>query len=102
MNESAPSRPVEEAKLRRELGTALAVAVTVNAMVGTGIFRLAPTVLRLAGSSAGALLVWGFGGVVSLCGALCMGELAAAMPRAGGIYEYLRRAYGPTAAFWYG
>jgi APA family basic amino acid/polyamine antiporter len=92
----------EEAKLRRELGIPLAVAVTVNAMVGTGIFRLAPNVLSLAGSSSAALCVWAFGGVVSLCGALCMGELAASMPRAGGIYEFLRRAYGRPVAFWYG
>ena len=93
---------MEEAKLRRELGIPLAVAVTVTAMGGTGICRLAPTVRGLAGSSTAALCVWMFGGLVSLCGALCMGELSAAMPRAGGIYEYLRRAYGRPAAFWYG
>src|SRR5688572_28978427 len=102
MHDPLPASAVHEGSLRRELGTLLGVAVTVNAMVGTGIFRLAPTVLGLAGSLGGALLVWVFGGVVSLCGALCMGELSAAMPRAGGIYEYLRRAYGPTLAFWYG
>jgi APA family basic amino acid/polyamine antiporter len=96
--ETAPN----EARLRRDLGTWLAIAVTVNAMVGTGIFRLAPRVLELSGSSGTALGVWAFGGVISLCGALCMSELSAAMPRAGGIYEYLRRAYGPTIAFWYG
>jgi APA family basic amino acid/polyamine antiporter len=91
-----------EARLRRDLGTWLAVAVTVNAMVGTGIFRLAPRVLELSGSTAAALGAWTLGGVISLCGALCMSELSAAMPRAGGIYEYLRRAYGPSFAFWYG
>jgi APA family basic amino acid/polyamine antiporter len=102
MSAPSPAAAVHEDSLRKELGTVLAVAVTVNAMVGTGIFRLAPVVLGLAGSVGGALLVWVFGGVVSLCGALCMGELSAAMPRAGGIYEYLRRAYGPALAFWYG
>jgi APA family basic amino acid/polyamine antiporter len=98
-----PARTENEARLRRDLGTALAVAVTVNAMVGTGIFRLAPNVLRLVGGSGSlALGAWIVGGIISLCGALCMGELAAAMPRAGGIYEYLRRAYGPPFAFWFG
>lgn len=92
----------DEARLRRELGSLLAIAVTVNAMVGTGIFRLAPRVLTLVGSASVALCVWIAGGVISLCGALCMAELAAAMPRAGGIYEYLRRAYGPVLGFWYG
>lgn len=99
---SAPATE-NEGRLRRDLGTTLAIAVTVNAMVGTGIFRLAPNVLRLVGGSGSlALGAWITGGVISLCGALCMGELAAAMPRAGGIYEYLRRAYGPAFAFWFG
>jgi APA family basic amino acid/polyamine antiporter len=99
---SSPAATANEARLRRELTTTLALAVTVNAMVGTGIFRLAPKVLRLVGTSSVALGVWVLGGVISLCGALCMAELAAAMPRAGGIYEYLRRAYGKPVAFWYG
>ncbi len=93
---------IEEAKLRRDLGLALAVAVTVNAMVGTGIFRLSPKILRLVGSSDAALCVWLAGGVISLCGALCLAELCAAIPRAGGIYEILRRVYGPSIAFMFG
>lgn len=98
-----PSRDsVDEAKLRRDLGVTLAVAVTINAMVGTGIFRLSPKVLRLVGSSDAALGVWLAGGIISLCGALCLAELAASLPRAGGIYEFLRRAYGPTIAFTFG
>lgn len=92
----------EEAHLRRELGSWLALAVTVNAMVGTGIFRLAPTIVRLAGSLELALVAWLVGGLIALCGALCIAELAAALPRAGGIYEFLRRAYGAPVAFWFG
>src|SRR5262245_51591616 len=91
-----------EARLRREVGLFLGVAVTVNAMIGTGIFRLAPKVVRLSGSVGSALGVWVLGGLISLCGALCIGGLGAAMPRSGGLYEYLRRAYGPTAAFLFG
>jgi len=99
---SAPAPSADEARLRRDLGTWLAMAITVNAMVGTGVFRLAPTILRLSGSLTHALLAWLAGGFVALCGALCMAELATSMPRAGGIYEYLRQAYGPTIGFWYG
>jgi len=91
-----------EARLRRDLGVGLAVAVTVNAMVGTGIFRLSPRVQALTGSSHAALSVWIAGGVISLCGALCLSELSSAMPRAGGIYEVLRKAYGPRLAFVFG
>jgi APA family basic amino acid/polyamine antiporter len=102
--ERDPAARVEvgEARLRRELGVPLGVVITVNAMIGTGIFRLSPQVAELAGGVRPALFVWIAGGVVSLAGALCIGGLGAAMPRAGGIYEYLRRAWGPTTAFVYG
>ena len=43
--------------------------------------------------------LWILGGVLALCGALCVAELAAALPRAGGEYVYLREAYGPMPAF---
>ncbi len=91
-----------EARLRREVGVVLGVAITVNAMIGTGIFRHAPKVVELSGSLGAALGAWVLGGVISLCGALSIGALGAAMPRSGGLYEYLRRAYGPTAAFLFG
>jgi basic amino acid/polyamine antiporter, APA family len=47
-------------------------------------------------------IVWVFGGLLSLCGALSYAELAAAMPEAGGEYVYLREAYGPMWGFLYG
>jgi amino acid transporter len=93
---------IGEMRLRRELGVFLGVVVTVNAMIGTGIFRLSPKVVELAGGTRAALFVWVLGGAISLAGALCIGGLGAAMPRTGGIYEYLRRAWGPTTAFVYG
>jgi basic amino acid/polyamine antiporter, APA family len=48
------------------------------------------------------VLVWVLGGIISLCGALTIAELAALFPRAGGIYVYLREAYGPLVAFLFG
>jgi basic amino acid/polyamine antiporter, APA family len=48
------------------------------------------------------MLVWVLGGIISLCGALTIAELAALFPRAGGIYVYLREAYGPLVAFLFG
>ncbi len=59
--------------------------------------------LRQAGGWAGpALLVWVVGGVLSLLGALAYGELGAMNPAAGGLYVYLRDAFGPLTAFLYG
>ena len=46
--------------------------------------------------------MWVLGGIISLCGALTIAELAALYPRAGGIYAYLREAYGPLVAFLFG
>jgi APA family basic amino acid/polyamine antiporter len=43
--------------------------------------------------------LWALGGLLAICGALCVAELAAALPRAGGEYVYLREAYGPMPAF---
>jgi len=44
------------------------------------------------------MLVWVLGGVISLCGALALAELAAALPQSGGVFVYLRQAYGSTLA----
>jgi APA family basic amino acid/polyamine antiporter len=54
------------------------------------------------GSPLWLLVVWLVVGILSLCGALCFGELAVRFPEAGGGYAYLREAYGPLLAFLYG
>ncbi len=99
MGSTPPSANGGEASLRREIGAALAILLVINATIGTGIFKKPATVARLTGTLDAAFAVWFAGGVIALCGALSLAELAAMMPRAGGIYEYLRRTYGPTAAF---
>src|SRR5207247_4300526 len=48
------------------------------------------------------LIAWGLGGVIALIGALCLGELGARRPKAGGGYVYLRETWGPLPAFLYG
>jgi APA family basic amino acid/polyamine antiporter len=88
--------------MRREIGALLGVALVVNATIGTGIFKTPAKVARFAGSSSAALAVWVAGALIALCGALTLAELAAAMPRTGGLYEYLRRAWGERVAFVFG
>jgi APA family basic amino acid/polyamine antiporter len=99
---SASVSDSNESALRRELGWAVAAAVVVNATIGTGIFKKPAEVVRQTGSLEASFVVWVVGAAVAFAGALCFAELAAAMPRTGGIYEYLRRAYGPRFAFLYG
>ena len=75
----------------------------IGTVIGSGIFLVPGGVLRQAGGFPGpALLVWVVGGALSLLGALAYGELGAMNPAAGGLYVYLRDAFGPLTAFLYG
>jgi amino acid transporter len=85
--------------MRREIGVVVGVALVVNSTIGTGIFKTPAKVARLSGSLGASFAVWVAGAVIALAGALTLAELAAAIPRAGGLYEYLRRAFGPSVAF---
>jgi len=86
------------------LFTANDIAVlTIGSVIGSGIFLVPGLVLRDAGGSVGlALLIWILGGALSYLGALTYAELGAMSPRAGGLYLYIRDAFGPAAAFAYG
>lgn len=86
----------------RVIGAVHATLITVGAMIGSGIFSTPTEVARAAGSPGRALLVWGLAGAVSLLGALSMCELGAALPETGGLYVYLRRAFGAPSAFVFG
>jgi APA family basic amino acid/polyamine antiporter len=79
------------------------VFIVVGTVIGSGIFLVPGGVLRQSEGHIGvALVVWGAGGVLSLLGALAYGELGAMNPAAGGLYVYLRDAFGPLTAFLYG
>ncbi len=71
----------------------------VGVVVGIGIFRLPSIVAQSAGSPVDFLLFWVFGGLISLFGALCYAEIAAANPNAGGEYHFLHKGYGSSIAF---
>ena len=92
----------ESGQLARELGVWSAGAVLVGSTIGSGIFRVPSTVAAQTGSVAGVVAVWVLGAVVSLFGALTVAELATLYPRSGGIYVFLREAYGPRVAFLFG
>ena len=89
--------------LMRVLGFRDLVLIVIGTVIGSGIFLVPGAVLRQAGGRVGpALVVWIVGGVLSLLGALAYGELGAMNPAAGGLYVYLRDAFGPLTAFLYG
>ena len=88
--------------LKRELSLFDAIMINVGTMIASAIFIVPATVAAQVHGTALMTLVWIIGGVVSLLGALSVGELAAAYPEAGGQYAYLREAYGTVWAFLYG
>jgi basic amino acid/polyamine antiporter, APA family len=88
--------------LPRRLGFWTAIAVVVGDVIGSGIFRVPAAVATEVGSVPGIMLVWVLGGIITLCGALSLAELAAAMPKAGGVFVYLRETFGPGVAFLFG
>lgn len=91
--------PVE---LRRDLGLWSAAAIVVGTVIGSGIFIVPQTMVKLVGSPGLVFVVWVVGGLLSLAGALSYAELAAAMPEAGGEYVFLTEGYGPLWGFIYG
>ncbi|WP_009632330.1 APC family permease [Synechocystis sp. PCC 7509] len=76
-----------------------ALALIVGLVIGVGIFQTPSIVASNLGSNSAVLLAWFLGGVMSLIGALCYGELATAYPHAGGNYHYFMRAFGSKVAF---
>lgn len=90
-------------QLARVLGTWDLTQIVVGTVIGSGIFIVPATVLRQTGEQLGpAVTVWLVGGVLSLLGALTYGELGAMNPRAGGLYVFVRDAFGRPPAFLYG
>lgn len=91
------------ASLARTLGLRDLVLIVVGTVIGSGIFLVPSTVLRQTGGSVSvAFTVWVVAGILSLLGALTFAEMGAAKPDAGGLYVYIRDAFGPLPAFLYG
>lgn len=80
-------------------GPATATFVVVSSMVGSGILTTTGYMLHQIGNGPLILLAWLAGGVLALCGALSLAEIAAALPRSGGEYAILHAAYGRRPAF---
>jgi APA family basic amino acid/polyamine antiporter len=100
----APDRPGNPAapELRRVLGARDGALLTIGSMVGTGIFLTAGDVARAVPHPGLVLAVWLAGGALTLAGAIAYAELGAMFPRAGGLYHFVREAWGTLPAFLYG
>src|SRR5258708_12011364 len=91
---------VDDSKiLIRGLTLVDATTIVVGSMIGSGIFIVSAESSRLVGSPGWLLVAWILAGVMTLCGAFCLGEVAAMVPRSGGPYVFLNHAFIPGGAF---
>src|SRR5580765_8245916 len=95
----AQSHVLQPVVPRRQLTVWHAASVCVGTVIGAGIFATPPLAAAQVPSPAMLMAAWALGGVLSLMGALCFAEMAAAFPDAGGDYYFLRRAYGDSVGF---
>src|SRR5215471_3835543 len=96
----AKQQPTPE--LVEALGLTSATTLVMGSMIGSGIFIVSADIAQEVNSPALLLGAWLVTGFMTIVGALCYGELAAMMPKAGGQYVYLREALGPLWGFLYG
>lgn len=97
-NAAPPSAPT----LLRGLSTWDGALLTIGSVVGTGIFITTADMAKVLPHPGLILLVWLVGGLLTLAGALTYAELGVLFPRAGGLYHFVKEAYGPLAGFLYG
>lgn len=78
------------------------IAVVIGSTIGSGIFRSPAAIAERVPSAVPLMAVWVMGGLVALCGALTLAEVASALPQTGGIYVFVREGWGRLPAFLFG
>jgi APA family basic amino acid/polyamine antiporter len=89
-------------ELPRKLGRLDGALLLVGAVIGSGIFVVPSLIARRVPEPGLVVAIWIFSGLLVLAGALALAELGAMLPHSGGLYVYMREAYGPFFAFIYG
>ncbi len=88
--------------LPRKLSFFDGTALLVGSVIGSGIFVVPSLIAQRVPEPGLVIGIWIFSGLLVLCGALTLAELGAMLPQSGGLYVYMREAYGPFWAFLYG
>ncbi|MGH7668968.1 MAG: APC family permease [Gemmatimonadaceae bacterium] len=96
------SEPMARGALPRRLGFWSAVAVLVGSTIGSGIFRSPAGIADRLPGPLPLAIVWVAGGLFALCGALTLAEVGSAYPETGGVYVFIREAFGRMPAFLFG
>ncbi len=90
------------AELRKVLNTRGLTLIAIGACIGSGIFVTPASTMQYIPHHGYALLAWLLGGLVAYLGAMTFSELGSTFPKEGGVYVYLKNAYGDLAGFLYG
>ena len=99
--QNGPAAGADEG-LIRALGLGSAVLLVIGSVIGSGIFLTTGGMAALIPSPALLLAAWTLGGVFSITGGLTYAEMGAMYPQSGGVYVFLREAYGGLTGFLYG
>ena len=94
--------PAGARDLPRRIGLWSAVAVLIGSTIGSGIFRSTAAIADRLPGPLPLLALWVTGGLIVLCGALTLAEVAGAYPATGGLYVFIREGWGPLPAFLFG
>ena len=99
MNKSSEPAASHLRSPRRTVGFFTACGIVIANIIGTGVFTSLGFQVAEIHSGFALLMLWIVGGIAALCGALCYGELSAALPRSGGEYHFLSEIYHPALGF---
>jgi APA family basic amino acid/polyamine antiporter len=99
MNETPKTAGTNSGIPRRTVGFFTACGIVIANIIGTGVFTSLGFQVADIHSGFALLMLWIVGGIAALCGALCYGELSAALPRSGGEYHFLSEIYHPAVGF---
>ncbi len=92
----------ERGLLPRRIGVWTGVAILIGSTIGSGIFRSPASIADRLPGPLPLLAIWVTGGLFALCGALTLAEAAGAYPETGGVYVFIREAWGRLTAFLFG
>ena len=89
-------------ELKKEINLVGLTMIAVGACIGSGIFITPANSIDLVEHQGWVMIIWAIGGFVTMLGALTFAELGSRYPNAGGVYVYIKEAFGDLAAFLYG
>ena len=84
-------------ELKSTLSFPVILLITINSIMGTGIFFLPALGAKIAGPMS--IISWLILSIISIYIAMCFGELASMFPKSGGVYEFCKQAYGSFPSF---